>query len=142
VHARGVVGQVIAVSPNSARILLMTDHSSGIDAIVQGSRIRGVVEGSGTQMSQLRYVTREFSIKTDELVLTSGMDGVFPKGLLLGTVSAVQSSGGGMFQTVEVRPSVDFVRLEEVLILTSVAPDSDSSVFVPAARRLRERMEQ
>jgi rod shape-determining protein MreC len=119
VHARGVVGQVVAVSPSVSRVLLISDHSSGVDAVVQGSRARGVVEGSGSGMSELRYINREFSIKVGELVLTSGMDGVFPKGLVIGGVTEVQVGGSGLFQTVEVKPAVDFARLEEVLILTS-----------------------
>lgn len=120
VHARGVVGQVVAVSPSVSRVLLISDHSSGVDAVVQGSRARGVVEGSGYGMSELRYINREFTIKPSELVLTSGMDGVFPKGLVIGSVGEVQVGGAGLFQTVEVKPAVDFTRLEEVLILSSV----------------------
>lgn len=119
VHARGVVGQVVAVSPSVSRVLLISDHSSGVDAVVQGSRARGVVEGSGYGMSELRYINREFSIKVGELVLTSGMDGVFPKGLVIGAVTEVEIGGSGLFQTVEVKPAVDFARLEEVLILTN-----------------------
>jgi rod shape-determining protein MreC len=70
-------------------------------------------------MSELRYINREFTIKPSELVLTSGMDGVFPKGLVIGSVGEVEVGGAGLFQTVEVKPAVDFSRLEEVLILSS-----------------------
>lgn len=129
VHTRGVVGQVISTGPTSSRILLISDHSSGVDAIVQGSRVRGVVEGSGAQLCELRYVTREYPVKQGEVILTSGMDGIFPKGLIIGTVSAVEQSGGAIFQTVELKPAVDFTRLEEVLVVTSTpardAPDSN-----------------
>jgi len=143
VVARGVVGQVVSTSPNSSRILLISDHSSGIDAIVQGSRVRGIVEGSGSQLCDLRYVTRDFQVKTGELVLTSGMDGVYPKGLIVGTVSEVESGSTTIFQAIEVKPSVDFSRLEEVLVLTApstfMVPDAETLSSV--VKRLREQEE-
>ena len=143
IHARGVVGQVVAVSPSTARILLLSDHSSGVDAVVQGSRARGIVEGSGGSMCELRYVNREYSIKPGELVLTSGMDGVFPKGLVVGSVTEVDAVSGGLFQSIALKPSVDFSRLEEVLILTSTVQDvseknidlKDASAALPTERR-------
>ncbi len=137
VHARGVVGQVVAVSASVSRVLLISDHSSGVDAVVQGSRARGVVEGAGSGMSELRYVNREFNVKAGELVLTSGMDGVFPKGLVIGAVTQVQTSNPGLFQTVEVRPAVDFARLEEVLVLTNDSQESIISAVAEAAKRSR-----
>lgn len=143
VVARGVVGQVVATSLNSARILLIADHTSGVDAIVQGSRVRGIVEGTGSQLCELRYVTRDFLVKPGELVLTSGMDGVYPKGLLIGSVSAVESGGATLFQTVEVKPVVDFSRLEEVLIITalpSVTGDAGEPLS-SVVKRLRQREE-
>jgi rod shape-determining protein MreC len=143
VVARGVVGQVVATSLSSSRILLIADHASGVDAIVQGSRVRGVVEGSGSQLCELRYVTRDYQVKTGELVLSSGMDGVYPKGLMIGTVSAVQAGGATLFQTVEVKPAVDFSRLEEVLIVTS-KPDATAEAGEPLSsvvKRLRQKEE-
>jgi rod shape-determining protein MreC len=143
VVARGVVGQVVAASLNSARILLIADHASGVDAIVQGSRVRGVVEGSGSQVCELRYVTRDYQVKPGEMVLTSGMDGVYPKGLLIGTVAAVETGGATLFQTVEVKPAVDFSRLEEVLIVTakpSVVEEAGEPLS-SVVKRLRQKEE-
>jgi rod shape-determining protein MreC len=138
VHARGVVGQVVSTSPSASRVLLINDHSSGVDALVQGSRARGVVEGSGSTTSELRYINRDTVLKAGELVLTSGMDGVFPKGLVIGTVSDVEAGGGGLFQTVEVFPAVDFSRLEEVLILTSLPVVDTVEAGASPVRRPRE----
>ncbi len=143
VVSRGVVGQVVATSLSSSRILLIADHASGVDAIVQGSRVRGVVEGSGSQLCELRYVTRDYQVKAGEVVLTSGMDGVYPKGLLIGTVSAVQTGGATLFQTVEVKPAVDFSRLEEVLIVTA-KPEVSAEAGEPLSsvvKRLRQKEE-
>jgi rod shape-determining protein MreC len=122
VHSKGIVGQVVSVSANSSRVLLVNDHSSGVDVVVQGSRARGVVEGAGDRMCELKFITRETPVKVGDIAITSGMDRVFPKGLVVGTVSEVNVQTGGLFQTVEVKPAVDFSRLEEVLV---VLPSSE-----------------
>lgn len=117
VHSKGIVGQVVSVSSNSSRVLLVNDHSSGVDAVVQGSRARGVVEGAGERMCELKFITPETPVKVGDVAITSGMDRVFPKGLVVGTISDVNVQTGGLFQTVEVKPAVDFSRLEEVLVV-------------------------
>lgn len=117
VNARGVVGQVVSVSSHSSRVLLVSDHASGVDAIIEGSRARGVVEGGGEHVCELKFVTKDVPVKVGEVVLTSGMDQVYPKGLVVGTVSYVGTASGALFQTIEMKPAVDFSRLEEVLIV-------------------------
>jgi len=119
VHPRGVVGQITSVGSNSARVLLVNDHSSGVDVLVQGSRVRGVVEGAGETACELKFVTKEYPIKVGDVVVTSGMDQVFPKGLVVGTVSHVSAQTSTLFQTVEIRPAVNFSRIEEVLVVPS-----------------------
>lgn len=119
VHPRGVVGQITSVGSNSARVLLVNDHSSGVDVLVQGSRVRGVVEGAGETACELKFVTKENPIKVGDVVVTSGMDQVFPKGLVVGTVSHVSAQTSTLFQTVEIRPAVNFSRIEEVLVVPS-----------------------
>jgi|LakMenEpi03Aug12_release.lakeMendotaPanAssembly.Ray.scaffolds.fasta_scaffold06265_7 rod shape-determining protein MreC len=117
VTPQGVIGQVVAASPDTARVLLITDHSSGVDAIVQSSRVRGVLQGAGASGCELRFVTKDAAIKLGDLVVTSGLDRVYPKGLVLGTVAALSSSGPGLFQAVSVKPSADVQRAEEVLVV-------------------------
>ena len=112
-----VVGQIINVSPSTSRVLLITDHSSGVDSIVQSSRVRGVVQGDGHADCALQYVPQEDEVTLGDRIITSGMDGVYPKGLLVGVVSSVSRKGTGMFQLVAVKPAVDFSRLETVLVL-------------------------
>lgn len=119
VHARGVVGQVIAAGPNSARILLIDDHSSGVDAIVQESRVRAIVAGTGPSSCELKYITNESAIRPGEIVVTSGMDRIYPKGLILGTIISAHQNNALLFQTVQLKPAVDFAKLEEVLIIAS-----------------------
>ena len=115
----GVVGQVIAAAPKSSRVLLLTDHASGVDAIIQGSRARGVVEGLGGAFCRWRFVLASEEVRIGDKVITSGADGIYPKGLLLGMVSNVDENGKGLFQSVDIDPAEDFLKLETVLVLTS-----------------------
>jgi rod shape-determining protein MreC len=114
----GVVGQVIKVSANSSRVLLITDHASAIAAVVQRSRARGVVRGAGGGRLTLEFSIKEDDVKVGDQVLTSGIGGIFPKGVPIGEVTMVKKGEYGIFQIVEVRPSVMISRLEEVLVLT------------------------
>ena len=117
VHPRGVVGQVVSSGPNFSRVLLMTDHASGVVALVQDGRARGVVEGLGSSSCELKYVGKESVVRAGDVVVTSGMDGVFPKGLNIGSVSRVAPETGTLLQRIDLKPAVDFSKLEEVLIV-------------------------
>lgn len=112
----GVVGRVIKVFPHSALVLLVTDRSSGIDAIVQRTRDQGVVEGRGGLGCELKYLDRSAEIAVGDYVVTSGRGGRFPKGVWIGQVSGVNQSVS-LFQSVAVRPSADLDRLEEVWVV-------------------------
>ena len=113
----GVVGRVVKVFPRSALVLLLTDRSSGIDAIVQRTRDQGVVQGRGGSVCELRYLDRSAEVEVGDVIVASGMGGHFPKGARIGQVSVV-NRGGDLFQSVEVRPGADLLRLEEVLVVT------------------------
>lgn len=112
----GVVGQVIEASRGTARILLVTDSISGVDAVVQESRARGVISGNGKGSFVFKYVPREYEVKTGDRIVTSGIGGVYQAGLLIGFVSDVKKQGSLLFQEIEVKPAVDFSRVEEVYI--------------------------
>jgi len=113
----GVVGQVVSVTGKNAKVLLVTDSHSGVDAIVQRSRARGIVAGSLENGPIMKYVKRSDDLQEGDRLVTSGVDGVFPKGLLVGSVSKVNKKSIGLFQHVEVALAVDPARLEEVLVL-------------------------
>jgi rod shape-determining protein MreC len=117
VAADGVVGQIVKVASGSSRVLLLTDHSSGIAATIQRSRARGVVKGKGEGLCSLEFTTREEDVKVGDMVVTSGIGGVFPKGLPIGEVTMVKRGEYGIFQTVTIRPSVNLAHLEEVLVV-------------------------
>lgn len=117
----GVVGQVVAVTSKSAKVLLITDPHSGVDAIVQRSRARGIVAGSLDSGTILKYAKRSEDVQEGDRLITSGLDTIFPKGLLVGSVTKVRKKSFGLFQYVEVALAVDPSRIEEVLVVPAEA---------------------
>ena len=110
------MGRIIKVAPNSARVLLVTDASSAIAALIQRTRTRGVVRGRGDDLS-IEYALRDADIQIGDLLVTSGMGGVFPKGLALGLIETVEKDQFGLFQQIKAIPTVDFSHLEEVMVI-------------------------
>jgi rod shape-determining protein MreC len=119
----GVVGRVVAASPNASRVLLLEDPASGVDAIVQRSRARGILEGGSGGRFHLKYIKPDEELRIGDTVVTSGFDQIFPRGIALGEIVALRSAPDGLFQTAEVLPAVDFGKLAEVLVLD--APKRD-----------------
>jgi len=119
----GIVGQVVVVARRIAKVLLITDRSSGVDVISRRSRARGIVSGSLDNGPVMKYVKRNEDIREGDRLITSGLDGIFPKGLLVGTVGKVRKESNGHFQHVEVALAVDPSQIEEVLV-TSAGGDS------------------
>jgi len=117
VTVEGVVGQVLTSSPNYSKVLLATDPNSAIEVITQKTRVQGIVKGLGRDAFGLHYVLKSGEVVKGDYVLTSGLGGVFPKGLMVGTVSEVMKSRRGMFQTIEIEPAVDFSQLEYLIII-------------------------
>lgn len=117
VSLTGVVGQVVSATSKTAKVLLVTDPHSGVDVLGQQSRARGIVAGSLETGPIMKYVKRSEDLQEGERLVTSGLDGIFPKGLLVGTILKVQKKSFGLFQHVEVGLAVDPSRIEEVLVL-------------------------
>jgi len=117
VAAAGLVGHVVHTSRDVSKVLLITDYNSSVDAICQDSRARGIVQGKGGDLCDLNYVSRREDVSVGNLIITSGLGGRFPKGLVIGTVTAVEKKPYGVFQKVEVTPAVDFRKLEEVFVI-------------------------
>lgn len=117
VSSKGVVGRVVSVSPDYSQVLLVTDRNSAIDGLVQSSRGRGMVKGSGWDDCYFDYVIKTCEVKEGDAIVTSGLGGVFPKGLPLGRVQGVKDSPYKMFKDVRITPAVNFHKLEEVLVI-------------------------
>ena len=120
--SRGVVGRIIGVSIHAARVLLIDDHNSALDGFDQRSRARGIVAGMVDDGIIMKYVDRSEDLKPGDPIVTSGLDGIFPRGLLVGAVARVHREGPGLFLSVQVTPAVDFHALEQVLVVTQQAP--------------------
>ncbi|MBI5286307.1 MAG: rod shape-determining protein MreC [Deltaproteobacteria bacterium] len=114
----GIVGRVIEAHPGTSRVLLATDPRSNIDAIIQRTRVKGIVEGRGDDRLTLKYVRQTEDLQVGDIVISSGLGGVFPKGLAIGGVIKVEMAEEGFFKLVEVKPFVDFKKLEEILVVT------------------------
>ena len=119
---QGVVGRIIETSPHASRVLLIDDHNSALDGFDQRSRARGIVAGMVDDGVIMKYMDRSQDIKARDTIVTSGLDGIFPRGLLVGTVSAVHREGPGLFLVVQLAPAVSFRELEQVLVVRQQRP--------------------
>jgi rod shape-determining protein MreC len=117
VNAEGVVGRIVSVSPNYAKALLLIDQNSAIDCLLQRSRDRCMAKGVSGDICKLVYADKSSDISVGDMVITSGLGGVFPKGLPVGQVLHVRESAGALFKDIDVLPAVDFSKLEEVLVV-------------------------
>ncbi|MDO8461846.1 MAG: rod shape-determining protein MreC [Deltaproteobacteria bacterium] len=130
VAATGLVGQVWRVWPRTAEILLITDPTSVVDGIVERNRARGLVTGKviKTKLSReyfladLEFMRKGLDLQEGDLMVTSGLDGFFPKGVPIGEIRHLKKGGSVIFQTADVIPFVDFMELEEVFVLISFKP--------------------
>ncbi len=119
---RGLVGRVTAVGPNTAQILLLIDPASAVNAIIQNSRATGVVRGNIDGTLFMDRIPPNESVNPGDIVLTSGLGGNFPDKIVIGQVTTVEQRDQDMFQVARIRPTVDFGKLETMLIITSFAP--------------------
>lgn len=117
----GVVGRVVTTTLQAAKVQLLVDRNAAAGALVERSRAQGVVVGVGESvenMLRMEFVAATADVKAGDLVVTSGIDGIYPKGFAIGKIEQVES-GNGIYKSIRVRPSVDFTALEEVLVVTT-----------------------
>lgn len=119
ITADGIVGKVLRVYGSTSLVLLIDDQTSGVGAILDKTRLQGILRGTPSGEVMLEKVMSDETVPAGELVLTSGGDGIFPKGLLVGRVTKV-SPGSELFLNIRVRPAADLSRLEEVLVVTKI----------------------
>ncbi len=119
ITADGIVGKVLRVYRSTALVLLIDDQTSGVGALLDKTRLQGILRGTPSGEVVLEKVMSDESVPAGEMVLTSGGDGIFPKGLLVGTVTKV-AKGSDLFLNIHVRPAADLSKLEEVLVVTKI----------------------
>lgn len=125
VGPKGLIGRIGRVTSGSAQVLLLNDPNSAVDAMVQRSRARGLLTGAaartrfktGNFLTRLEYLRRVSDIHGNDVIVTSGLDGVFPPGLPIGTVHGIRKSQDGIFKEAEVVPFENFQELQEVMVL-------------------------
>jgi rod shape-determining protein MreC len=117
---RGIVGKVMRTFANTAQVLVINDQSSGVGAILEQSRLQGIVKGAPNGQTMLNYIMADEKVAAGEMVLTSGGDGIFPKGLPIGRVVSA-TPGRDTFLSIALKPSANLSRVEEVLVITKMA---------------------
>ncbi len=122
ISEQGLVGLVTATSMRAAKAMLVLDRQSAVDGIVQRSRSRGIVRGRGTSEIDFEFVTRGSDVRIGDVVISSGLDGVYPKGIRIAEVVSVSDPGSALLQTAKLVPAVDFGRLEQVFVMLRRGP--------------------
>ena len=139
VSEQGLVGLVTATSRGASKTMLVLDRQAAIDGTVQRSRTRGTLRGRGGEGLEFEFVAREGDVRAGDVVITSGLDGVYPKGLRLGRVTEVEPVGASLLRVASLAPAVDFGRLEQAFVMLRRGPTmellyrSESSAPVPDA---------
>jgi rod shape-determining protein MreC len=114
----GVVGRIVTLASRASKVQLLVDRNAGAGALVERSRAQGVVLGAGEDLLRMDYVSGIADVKPGDTIVASGIDGIYPKGFVIGKVESVDR-GTGIYKVIRVRPAVDFNRLEEVLVVTA-----------------------
>jgi len=121
----GVVGRIVVPSARSAKVQLLVDRNAAAGAIVERSRAQGVVVGAGGDRLEMEYVSEVYDLVVGDVVVTSGIDGIYPKGFVIGRIESLERSGGA-YKRIVIRPAVDFNGLEEVLVVVTPTPARDT----------------
>jgi rod shape-determining protein MreC len=128
---RGLVGRIVVPAGRYAKVLLLTDPSLAVSAMIERTRQRGMVRGGGDELT-LDHIPLKADVRLGDRVVTAGIDGIFPRGVPIGRVSEV-APGPGLFLRVALRPAVDFEALDQVYVLTREAVPAEVRNAVPAA---------
>lgn len=112
----GAVGRVVTVGRRAAKVQLLIDRNAAAAALVERTRAEGIVVGSGEETLRLEYIPSTAEVAEGDVIVTSGMDGIYPKGFIIGTVEKIERAGAA-YHVIRVRPAVNFATLEEVLVV-------------------------
>jgi rod shape-determining protein MreC len=123
----GVVGRVVVPSGRAAKVQLLVDRNAAAGVVIERSRAQGVVVGGDNGRLLMDYVSETSDVVVGDTVSTSGIDGIYPKGFVVGTVETVEKTGPG-YKRIAVKPAVDFVNLETVLVVLTPSPARDPGV--------------
>jgi len=122
----GIVGRVIIVTKHQAQVQLITNPDASVGVFLERSRTPGVLRGTGNLLLEMAYVANTEPVEIGESVLSSGLDGIYPKGIPIGKVVDLHK-GKGVFRSIKVEPRMDMVRLEEVSVLLSAVKSGEEA---------------
>jgi len=114
----GVVGRVIQPSGRASKVQLLIDRNAAAGALIERTRAQGVVVGSGAEDLRMEYVPGSAEVKAGDVVVTSGIDGIYPKGFVIGQIQSIRRAAGG-YSDIVIKPAVDFTSLEAVLVVVT-----------------------
>jgi rod shape-determining protein MreC len=139
----GVVGRVVKANPSTAVVLLITDPNNAVTGLIQRTRDEGIVEGTVRGLARMKYIPLLSAARVGDTVVTSGLTGGFPKGLVIGSVRSIERVEGDLFQSADITPEVDVSKLEEVLVISTPRPfderAADAGSLLPKQPEKRER---
>jgi len=121
VSGDGIVGRIVLVTQHQSQVQLITNPDASVGVMLERTRTPGVLRGTGDLLLELNYIGNSEQVENGEVVMSSGLDGIFPRGLSIGKVADVQK-GKGVFRSIKVQPFMDFMRIEEVSVLTAPKP--------------------
>ena len=127
VDSGGVIGQIIECGPTTSTVRLITDEKSGVAAMVQSSRAQGMLMGSASRQITLNLINTNQKVAVGDTVVTSGLGGVFPKGLPLGKVTSVEAAPGSLYYTIVIEPYGNVSTNEEVMVITSLSEEQKAT---------------
>jgi rod shape-determining protein MreC len=122
ISEQGLVGVVTATAGGSSKAMLVLDRQTAIDGVIQRSRSRGMVRGQGTAELEFEFIARDSDVAQGDVVVTSGLDGVYPKGLRIGRITSISEPDDELLQRASIHPAVDFSRLEQVFVMLRRGP--------------------
>lgn len=117
ITTKGLIGKIYSVRENFSDVLLLKDPNFSVAVRLQNSRVEGIVSGTGGKYCILKYISPEEDIKPDETVITSGLDGIFPQGIPVGTIKSIKKEGIEFFLNIQIKPFQENEKIEEVIIL-------------------------
>jgi rod shape-determining protein MreC len=120
--SQGLVGRISEVGFQESKVILLTDRNSAVPIVMERTRSQGIARGTGDGKLEIRYLSRLEDVGVGDLALTSGLEGIYPKGIRVGQIQDVRRKNFGLFQDIWADPSVDFSRLEEVLVIFMEEP--------------------
>jgi rod shape-determining protein MreC len=122
----GVVGRVVVPSLRAAKVQMLIDRNAAAGALIERSRAQGIVVGAGDERLRMEYVPETADVAVGDVVVSSGIDGIYPKGFVIGRVESIEKNGTA-YNQILIKPSVDFSRLEDVLVVLTPMPGHDAA---------------